>query len=155
MRRLAAIISGAQTGADRGGLDAAKALSLKTGGYVPRGRRSEDGQVPHEYSVQELDSWSYAPRTRENIRAADATLIFSYGPPSGGSKFTENECAIQAKPHAVVNLQQSDEALIPDIQTWIASVDPLVLNIAGPRESKLPGVQRRVAQLIVAALSVE
>jgi len=43
------IISGAQTGADRGALDAALDLGLPVGGWVPRGRRAEDGPIPDRY----------------------------------------------------------------------------------------------------------
>ena len=40
------IISGAQTGADRGGLDAALERGFPIGGWVPRGRKAEDGTIP-------------------------------------------------------------------------------------------------------------
>jgi hypothetical protein len=38
------IISGGQTGADRAGLDFAIETGLEHGGYVPRGRKAEDGE---------------------------------------------------------------------------------------------------------------
>ena len=37
------IISGGQTGADRGGLDAAIACNIPHGGWCPKGRKAEDG----------------------------------------------------------------------------------------------------------------
>jgi hypothetical protein len=40
------IISGGQTGVDRGALKAAKAAGLETGGWMPRGWLSEDGPHP-------------------------------------------------------------------------------------------------------------
>jgi Circularly permutated YpsA SLOG family len=39
------IISGGQTGADRAGLDFAIEQGLEHGGYVPRGRKAEDGRA--------------------------------------------------------------------------------------------------------------
>ncbi len=39
------IISGAQTGADRGALDAADILGIPRGGWVPLGWRSEDDVI--------------------------------------------------------------------------------------------------------------
>ena len=40
------IISGGQTGADRGGLEAAEALGIETGGTVPLGFWTTDGKCP-------------------------------------------------------------------------------------------------------------
>src|SRR6202048_4695652 len=43
------IISGGQTGADRAGLDFAIEKGLEHGGYVPRGRKAEDGRIDDRY----------------------------------------------------------------------------------------------------------
>ena len=43
---LTKIISGGQTGADYGALLAAHALGLETGGWAPKGWRTEDGPKP-------------------------------------------------------------------------------------------------------------
>ena len=43
---IAKIVSGGQTGADRGGLDAAILLGVPHGGWCPKGRKSEDGVIP-------------------------------------------------------------------------------------------------------------
>jgi hypothetical protein len=47
------IVSGGQTGVDRAALDAAMALGLSCGGYVPRGRLAEDGRLPQRYPMIE------------------------------------------------------------------------------------------------------
>ena len=44
------IVSGGQTGVDRAGLEAAIALGLPYGGWVPKGRIAEDGTVPLKYA---------------------------------------------------------------------------------------------------------
>jgi hypothetical protein len=41
------IISGGQTGADQGGLFAAEILKIKTGGYAPKGYRTEVPSKQH------------------------------------------------------------------------------------------------------------
>ena len=56
------VVSGGQTGADRAGLDFALEVGLEHGGYVPRGRRSEDGRVDEKYHLTELASTSYPVR---------------------------------------------------------------------------------------------
>ena len=45
------IVSGAQTGADRGALDAALARGVPIGGWVPAGRRAEDGEKTVENTI--------------------------------------------------------------------------------------------------------
>src|SRR5208283_1924431 len=65
------VISGGQTGADRGGLDAAIDLGLSHGGFCPKGRRAEDGTIPKRYKLEETASADYADRTRKNVKTAD------------------------------------------------------------------------------------
>ena len=72
------IVSGAQTGADRGGLEAAIAKGVPIGGWIPQGRRAEDGVVPEKYAgLVETRSTSYLVRTELNVKDSDATLILS------------------------------------------------------------------------------
>lgn len=147
-----AVISGAQTGADRGGLDAGRALGIKIGGWVPRGRRAEDGVVPAEYPVTELESSDYPTRTTANIQGSDATVIFYWPPLRGGSRLTQRECVRWQKPCLCVNLEWADQAIEPGLHEWLSAQAPRVLNVAGTRESRRPGTQARVARLLVAVL---
>ena len=48
------IISGGQTGADRAGLDFAIVNGISHGGFCPRGRKAEDGQIPERYDLEEM-----------------------------------------------------------------------------------------------------
>src|SRR5580693_5777867 len=88
-KMLRKIISGGQTGADRAGLDFAIETGLEHGGYVPRGRKAEDGRIDDRYNMVELSTTSYPARTRRNIEESDGTVIFSLERLlSGGSKLT-------------------------------------------------------------------
>jgi hypothetical protein len=71
------IISGGQTGADRAGLDFAIHVGLEHGGYVPKGRKAEDGKIAERYNLVELSTTSYPARTKRNIEESDGTVIFS------------------------------------------------------------------------------
>jgi hypothetical protein len=145
------IISGGQTGADRGGLDAGRILGLRVGGWCPRGRRAEDGTIPNKYPLVETTSANYSDRTRENIMGADATIIFVYGTVSGGSEATARICDLLGKPHLIVNL--SDAVAWDEIvRDWLGMVKPEVLNVAGSRESKAPGIQKTVRDILVMAI---
>ena len=87
------IISGGQTGADRAGLDFAIHAGLKHGGYVPRGRKAEDGRIDERYNLAELSTSSYPARTRKNIEESEGTVIFSLERRlSGGTKLTWETC---------------------------------------------------------------
>jgi len=68
------IISGGQTGADRAALDFAIKHNIPYGGWVPKGRKTEDGTLPEKYNLQEMPTVQYANRTEKNILDSDGTL---------------------------------------------------------------------------------
>ena len=59
------IISGGQTGVDRGALDAALSLGTPCGGWCPEGRLAEDGVIPDIYPLQVLEGSGYRKRTKK------------------------------------------------------------------------------------------
>jgi Circularly permutated YpsA SLOG family len=65
------IIPGGQTGADRAGLDFAVEVGLAHGGYVPKGRKAEDGRIHERYRLVEPATNSYPERTKRNARECD------------------------------------------------------------------------------------
>ena len=144
------IISGGQTGADRAALDAAIELGLPHGGFLPRGRKTEDGPLDPRYNLKELVSGRYRDRTEKNILAADGTVIFSLGPLSGGSALTEALAIRHGRPCLHLDL-----ALIPPDQArdalvrWLREHDIHTLNVAGPRESGTPGIYALVRDLLL------
>ena len=138
------IISGGQTGADRGGLEGAKVIGLKTGGSAPIGYRTENGK---DYSLKafgliESKSWNYRDRTRENIINSDKTIIFADKKNSPGTKQTINMAIINNKPY-IIN---------PTITQFICFINTCkIINIAGNRESVAPGLQDKVKNFIIKA----
>ena len=135
------IISGGQAGADRAALDWALARNLPHGGWCPAGRKSEDGVIDSQYRLQETESANYRIRTARNVRDSDATLILNLGELDGGSLETFRAAERQGKPVRVISLecalsdQHADELL-----DWLRRANVAVLNVAGPRESKRPGI---------------
>ena len=55
------IVSGGQTGADRAALDWAIEYEIPHGGWCPKGRLAEDGEIPAKYHLQESQSKNYLP----------------------------------------------------------------------------------------------
>ena len=132
------IVSGGQTGVDRAALDAAVARDLEIGGWCPRGRLAEDGEIPSRYPLTETDSRDYAVRTEANVRDSDATLVVCRGRITGGTAFTL-ECARRlGRPSHVWTLGWP--GAIEGTCAWLRSIAPDVLNVAGPRESGEPGI---------------
>jgi len=81
---LSKIISGGQTGADQAALDAAIALGILHGGWIPKGRLTEAGPLPDKYALTEMPTKDYLARTRQNVLDSDGTVIFSHGDRTGG-----------------------------------------------------------------------
>jgi hypothetical protein len=152
MIRVQKIISGGQTGADRGGLDAAIALRLVHGGWCPRGRLAEDGRVPAQYQLVETIDAEYDTRTRMNVEAADATVIF-VGAMTRGSMATLQWCRRRHRPYVVVaNAIAGRDAATARFASWLERVQPAVLNVAGSRESKWPGIHDAVKDILITEL---
>ncbi|MBL7017121.1 MAG: hypothetical protein ISR84_06140, partial [Kiritimatiellales bacterium] len=72
--KVAKIISGGQSGADRAALDAAMACGIPHGGWCPKGRLAEDGQISPKYNLREMETDSYSERTKANVADSDLTL---------------------------------------------------------------------------------
>lgn len=143
------IISGGQTGADRAALDAAIELGIPHGGWVPLGRRAEDGPLPPCYHLREMPSAKPAVRTRWNVRDADATVIFSHGPLSGGSALTLRLAIKLAKPVLHLDLKQDEESVARDrLRQWLSQHRPAVLNVAGPRLSQDQAIYEPVKRIL-------
>ncbi|MCG6912123.1 MAG: putative molybdenum carrier protein [Deltaproteobacteria bacterium] len=145
------IISGGQTGADQAALDAAIKLGIPHGGWIPKGRLTEDGPLPAKYQLREMPTGSYPERTKKNIREADGTLIFSHGPLTGGSEFTRKMAVKYMKPLLHIDFYKMipfDAAVT--INNWMVDHDIRILNVAGPRSSSDPKIYRSVMDIIEA-----
>ena len=139
---LVKIISGAQTGADQAGLFAAEALGLKTGGWIPKGYRTESGPRPdlaERFALIEHSSANYAGRTLTNILMSDGTLIFG-NPYSPGSRLTRQYTLNNAPCYIVTWAKPKQIILDNKFLRFIKDNRIKVLNVAGNRESKNPGI---------------
>lgn len=152
MTSISKIISGGQTGADRSGLDAAICLGIEHGGFCPKGRLSEDGDISTRYALTELKSRSYSDRTKANVLAADATLIFFPTKPGRGGRLTIKLCEMSNKPYCCVDVTQCLSVCVAHVSSFLSKVRPSVVNIAGTRESKHPGISDLVYNILVKVL---
>jgi hypothetical protein len=145
------IISGGQTGADRAALDFAIWHDIPHGGWCPKGRLCEEGVIDKRYQLVETSSKSYLQRTERNIKDSDGTVIFTVTPHlTGGSKRTAEFARKHRKPwlHLHGELYDREDRLLD----FIADNKIGVLNVAGSRASKEPGVYEFVKQTLEGAL---
>ncbi|MEY4668715.1 MAG: hypothetical protein RL518_1414 [Pseudomonadota bacterium] len=157
-----AIVTGAQTGTDSAGIALAKELGIPLFGFAPRGFINEQGplapelqaamrepQAPFslcdEGTIQEQQGLPvekrlrfYAERTELNAKYSSATLIINPEKLEGGTLLTL-ESALKYHPADkvfVIEQGSERERHIAEARLWLRRERPLLLNIAGPRQSE-------------------
>src|ERR1700691_4376263 len=114
---LTKIVSGGQTGVDRGALDAALIGGFPCGGWCPADRSAEDGEIPERYPLTPLPGAAaagtdpttrqiaeqYRARTLKNVQDSHDTVILFSGTLSGGTLLTQKFCLRENKPLIVVD----------------------------------------------------
>jgi hypothetical protein len=175
------VISGGQTGVDRGALDAALELGVECGGWCPPGRLAEDGKIPARYRLREMPVGEYLARTERNVAEADGTLIICCGEPVGGTGETLEFCRATGKPHLIVDcatlrIADAIEQAVAFAEglscraspktSYLSAArehrDPLndasrplpitILNVAGPRASQWPDGHHIARQIVMKLL---
>ena len=139
------IISGGQTGVDRGALEFALSHGIPCDGYCPKGRRCEGGRIPNRYPMTELESQEYIDRTRKNVEVSDGTLILMREDRMGQStRDTIACCEKKGKPCLVLDVSEDPDRTRLDMLDWLDLYQVAVLNIAGDREGHEEGIQQEV-----------
>lgn len=153
LKKIKTIISGGQTGADRAAFDFALQNKLEISGFIPKGRRAEDGRISENYpNLTETKTRNYAERTEFNVQNSDATLIVSHGQLTRGSLMTKKFAARHHKPFLHVDLSESTiEESAKTARKWLASIKCKRLNIAGSRASTDAEIYEKT-KLFLAAL---
>jgi len=133
------IVSGGQSGVDRGALDAALQAGVPCGGWCPADRMAEDGLIDARYGLVPLPQGGYAERTRRNVEDSDATLILYFGELEGGTALTAACCEVLGRPLLLVNaLSTQPEDAARRARAFVLQHEVRRLNVAGPRASKTP-----------------
>ena len=120
-------------------------------GWCPRGRIAEDGRIRRCYRLAETPSGGYAQRTEWNVRDSDATLIVNRGRLDGGTALTARLALKYRKPLFMIELGWRVRR--EHFRAWLRRHRVRVLNVAGPRESKRPGIYREAREVLVALLT--
>lgn len=145
---IAEIRSGGQTGVDQVGLRMGKAYGYPTGGWVPKGWRTDDGPAPWlaDYGCHESHSPQYAPRTIANAREADLTIWFGDETSPGGRLTLRSAARYMINPSA-------DNILLAIWALWDAIGRSITLNIAGNRLRTNPQASKTATRVLGDVLS--
>jgi len=113
---------------------------------------TENGPNPRlkAYGFIETDTADYVSRTIRNVEDSDATLIFATDPESDGTRLTIDQATANNKPHLLVD--PFDPSAVDAVKHWLSATRPSVLNVAGNRESKSPGISQATERVLLAAL---
>ena len=162
------VVSGGQTGADQGGLEAARKAGVKTGGQAAALYKTSIGYNPLLQAYGLAARGSYDERTKVNIDYADGTVIIAHDLQSPGTVLTRNYA--KARHTKLLELDIAEiirlarigpmngtEAVIDLIVQHAASLAHFVtknqiqvLNVAGNRELKPDGQQYGVMAMHMA-----
>jgi putative molybdenum carrier protein len=151
------VISGGQTGADRGALIGARRAGVPTGGTAPKGWITELGpaaDILKSFGMIECWASGYPPRTIMNVRDSGGTVIIG-NPTSPGCKLTIKACRQYKRPYFCLpyNKTLPPSTHITALTNFIRDNDIATLNVAGNRETRQPGLTDYVAELIAGLLS--
>ncbi|MEN8189341.1 MAG: putative molybdenum carrier protein [Thermodesulfobacteriota bacterium] len=143
------IISGGQTGADRAALDFAIEHDIPHGGWIPKGRLTEEGPLAVRYQLEEMPGKNYAKRTEKNILESDGTLIISHGKITGGTALTRRLAEKHSRPWLHIDLEKvSGKQAAVMIKKWVTTDNVRVMNVAGSRASGDPRIYDAVKSLL-------
>jgi len=152
------IVSGGQTGADLAALDAAMECAFPYGGWIPKGRKNEDGDsngIPSRYQhLREMASSDYEDRTEQNVVDSDGTAILFHEDLTGGTLKTAEFAAQHSKPILSINLDQhSEQCALEKLRDFVNSKEIATLNVAGPRRSEDRLIYEKTHRIIHALLA--
>lgn len=151
MSKIAVVMSGGQSGADRGAMDAALACGTTVKGWCPAGGWAEDYPDPPgvlELYPQMLETplSDVAQRTEWNIRDSTCCIVFNTRA-KGASRGTDIGYAFYEKystPHfeIVIDGEEPIDDQVERACDWLHSLndDAIVVSIGGPRASEYEGI---------------
>jgi len=108
------------------------------GGWIPKGRKTQDDVLLDKYHPNEMPTTSYPKRTEQNVIDSDGTLILSHGKLTGGSALTLKMVKKHDRQRLHVDFTQTnafDAAHL--MNSWIVRHGD-----KGAERSRCPGQQR-------------
>jgi hypothetical protein len=143
------IISGAQTGADQGALDAAINLGFPHGGWTLKGRQTEDGILPDRFYLHEMVTGSYPKCIKKNVLCSDGTVIITHGELNGRTSFAKKCAQKHDRPFIHINLRNTSASqAASEIHSWIVEHDIEIMNVTGSQTGNDPEIYKDIVYII-------
>jgi len=141
------IFTGAEAGVERGALVGTCLLPFAYGGWLPRNREVEDGQIGDAFvNLHEVPVGETLSPAEKNILDSDATLFVLHADEAKSSSRIAKLVTFAntaSKPTLFLTLDQGNlrGAEITNVVQFVGENDIRVLNITGSRENECPGIQ--------------
>jgi hypothetical protein len=148
---LKALHSGGQTGSDESALFIGNKFGIKTGGWMPRGFKTQDGNKPEFellYNMKEHESSNYVPRTHKNVEDSDGTLRIVEFFSSPGEICTLKGINKYKKPYFDIDIKNYNNKTIEEAVNWIINNKIEILNVAGNAEKTSPGIFKTSCEIM-------
>jgi hypothetical protein len=150
------IISSGQTNADRAVLDAAIKLGIPHGGWIPRGRNTDNGTLPEIYHLQEMATDDYAECIRQNVKDSKGTLIIFYDKLSGDLYQAERETLKHKHQLLGIDLKQKNAFQAASlVNDWVQLRKIDVLYVIGPGTAENPNAGNHTRLMMERALILD
>ena len=163
MTKVVEVRSGGQSGADRGAMDAARALGIPVSGWCPAGGWAEDLPDPPGVralypQMRETPESDVAQRTEWNIRDSTCCIVLNTSARgiSRGTDIGYAFCEKYGTPCFGIALDGESplEEQVERARKWLDGLndDAVVLGFGGPRASEYPevyGIAFRVVTLLL------
>lgn len=149
------IISGGETGAERAALDAAIKWGIPYGGWVRKGRKTEDGVLPEAYNLQEMPTTSTFQWSKQNVLYANGTVIFSHGKLMEEMASAETMVKLNSRPLLHVDFARMGAFEAAQlIYVWIREHKVKILNVIGTVAGKDPGIYNKTVDALETAFQM-
>ncbi|MCJ9707973.1 putative molybdenum carrier protein [Bordetella hinzii] len=101
------------------------------------------------YQLTEMQDGGYRQRTKRNVEDSDGTLIVNIGLLDGGTLATQVFAQKLSRPCFVAQLDTGNlQRVVVLAIDWLQAHGIATLNVAGPRESKRPGIYRLTREFL-------
>jgi len=151
------IVSGGQTGVDQAALDVAIELDIPHGGWIQKGRNTENGILPERYRLMEMPTAGDCKSAEQIVLDSDGILIISHGKLKNGSALTLNLAKKHQRPWLHIDLNEINAfEAAKTVNSWIFQHNIKILNVTGPQASKDPDIYQATKKILrgVIALAI-
>ncbi|MCG8615569.1 MAG: hypothetical protein MI802_05085 [Desulfobacterales bacterium] len=111
------------------------------------GNEKLDQITSHITEIVEMSKGSDGENLEKNVKDADGTIIFSFGRLSPNAIDSLNFAKAHNKPWLHIDLE-TEKNPGPILRKWISQFEIKVLNVAGRRAAKMPGLKKSVNDIL-------